>query len=249
MNLEMMNTRLSQAEIEKMVWANPAKVVSGTTVILPPARLSFANLGKRGKATNDDGTPREGKFGANLLFTKDADLTALVQARAAMLAENFPANPKGAGMKVPFRDQADRVAPLEGGSNAAGKTSKGYVPGCIFIAPTANNRPPLATFETGGVKAFLSQDEDLIDQTFYSGIWAICAVNPYVTKNTKNPGVFFGLQSVLKVRDDNAFSGGGIDPFTAFGGINIDSSIDPTALFGGAAAPADENDARKALGL
>ena len=245
MNLEMMNTRLSQAEIEKMVKANPARVVSGNTVVLPPARLSFANLGKRSKNMNDP--TKEGKFSANLLFTKDADLTALIALYKQTVRDNFPSNPEGKGFKVPFRDQADRVAPLEGGSNPAGKTSKGYVPGCLFIAPTAMQRPPLATFETGGVKAFLSQDEEQIDQVFYSGIWAICAVNPYASKNTTNPGVFMGLQSVLKVRDDTAFTGGGIDPVSTFGGINIDSSIDPTALFGGA-APA-EDDAMKALGL
>lgn len=242
MNLEMMNTRLSQAEIEKMVKANPAKVVSGTTVVLPPARLSFVNLGKRGRNTVDP--TKEGKFGANLLFTKDADLNALIATYKQVVRDNFPNNPEGKGFKVPFRDQADRVAPLEGGNNAAGKTSKGYVPGCLFIAPTANNRPPLATFETGGVKPFLSNDEDAIEAAFYSGIWAICAVNPYASKNTANPGVFFGLQSVLKIRDDNTFTGGGLDPVAAFSGINIDAAVNPSALFNGG-----EEDAMAALGL
>lgn len=245
MNLEMMGTRLTAAEIEKMVAANPARLISATTVVLPPARLSFVNLAKRSKAMEEG---KEGKFGANLLFTEGADIKALVELRAKVIAENFPSNPKGAGFKMPFRDQADRVAPLEGGKNPGGKTSKGYVPGCIFIAPTANNRPPLATFETGGVKPFLLQDEAEIEKVFYSGIWAICAVNAYASKNTVNPGVFFGLQSVLKVRDDETFSGGGLDPSTAFSGINIDAGVDPSALFGSSPAPA-EDDALKALGL
>lgn len=246
MNLEMMGTRLTQAEIEKMVAANPARAIGNNTIVLPPARLSFASLGKRSKNMNDP--TKEGKFSANLLFTKGADLKALVEAYKAVTRDNFPNNPEGRGFKVPFRDQGDRVAPLEGGNNPAGKTSKGYVPGCTFIAPTAMNRPPLATFETGGVKPFLSTDEAEIDRVFYSGCWAICAVNPYASKNTANPGVFMGLQSVLKIRDDATFSGGGIDVAAAFAGINIDAGVDPSALFGGVPA-SDEADALKALGL
>jgi hypothetical protein len=231
MNTEMMNTRHTAEVIQRLVAANPARMLEGGDVVMPPARLSFGNLAKPGKNMNDP--TKEGKFGANLLFTPEADLQVLQNRRLAVVKEAFPMNPTGAGMKNPFRNQADRVAPAFGGMNAQGKSTPGYVPGCAFIAPTGNRRPQLFTGPiVNGVPTMFVGDEAAIEKEFYSGCWIIAVVNAYASKNTANPGVFFGLQSVLKVMDDNEFKGaGGVDPRAAFGGVAIDSNVSPNSLF------------------
>lgn len=231
MNIEMMNTRHTADIIQRLVASNPARILDSGDVVMPPARMSFANLAKQGKNMNNPNEP--GKFGANLLFTPDVDLSVLQNRRLAVLKEAFPMNPTGAGMKNPFRNQADRVAPALGGANAQGKTTAGYVPGCAFIAPTGNRRPGLFTGPIiNGAPTMFAGDEAAIEKEFYSGCWVIAVVNAYASKNTANPGVFFGLQSILKVMDDNEFKGsGGVDNRAAFGGVNIDNSVSPSSLF------------------
>lgn len=233
MNIEMMQTRHTAEVIQRLVDANPARLLESGDVVLPPARLSFANLAKPGKNMNDP--TKEGKFGANLLFTPgaEAQIQVLANRRLAVLKEAFPQNPTGAGMKNPIRNQADRVSPALGGQNAQGKSTPGYVPGCAFVAPTGNRRPQLFTGPiVNGVPTMFVGDEAAIEREFYSGCWVIAVVNAYASKNTANPGVFFGLQSVLKVMDDNEFKGaGGVDPRAAFGAVQIDNSVSPTSLF------------------
>ena len=230
LDLARMQTRLTEAFITKMVAANPSILLPSGNLRLPPARLSFPNLAKKGTATNDDGTPREGSFGANLLFTPDADLTAAAMERKKKLAEFFPTNPTGAGMKSPFRDQADRVAPSEGGQNVKGKTTTGYVPGAKVITPNANRRPSLSTLVNGKAAAFLGSDDE-IEKTFYAGCWVVPFVNVFHGRNAKNPGAFFGLQGVLKVCDDTEFGGTSMDMNEAAAGLTIDGSFDPASSF------------------
>lgn len=237
MNIQMMKTRLSPEFLTQLGAANPCmefKDAAGRpngNVRLPVARLSFANLARPGKNNLDPS--KEGKYGANLLFLPNADLNAARQARARVLAEKFPNNPQGMGMKDPFRDQADRVAPAQGGRNPKGQSTSGYVPGSVFMAPTSNRPvqlfvPPIVN----GIPTVFVGGEKEIEREFYSGCWVIAVINFYASTNAQNPGVFAGLQQLLKVADDNEFQGtSSVDPRTAFGGVNISQDIQPSSLF------------------
>lgn len=232
MNTEMMNTRFSADAIQKMVAGNPCVRLESGDIRLPPARLSFTNLDKPGRNLNDP--TKEGKYGANLVFPfAGADLLApLVATRNDLLKATFPNNPTGAGMKNPFKNQAERVAPDKGGTNPAGKSFGGYVPGLVYISATGNQRPSMwkPPFVQGNPTAVITVEE--INEAFYPGAWAIAVVRAYASKQSANPGVFFGLQSLFKLADDNKLGGGGgIDPKAAFGGIQIDNSVDAASLF------------------
>lgn len=237
-DISRMKTRMTVEQIVSMVGRNPAAMVDEANIRLPPARLSFANIAKPGKNLNSATEP--GKYGSNLLFTPNADLTLLKQLRDKTLAAAFPANPTGVGMKNPFRNQADRVAPADGGANVKGKSTPGYTPGWTFIIPTSNYRPalwvpPFVPGPTGVLAPTPFQGSEAeMDNMFYAGCWCIAVVNAYKAGNAQNPGVFFGLQSLLKIADDEklggAGGGAGANP-AAFGGVSIDASVNPASLF------------------
>lgn len=231
--IERMGTRLTAAWIEKMTTANPARVLSSGNVILPPARVAFGNIALPGEDRMLNGQLVKGKYGANLLFAPGANLDALRKARADLVKTAFPKNPAGKGLEDPIKDQGDRVAPDEGGENAMGKTYLGYVPGALYISPNANlDFPPGMNELVNGVPTACTGPRDELARKFYSGCWVIPTVNVFHGKNPQNPNVFFGLAGVLKIADDNAFSGGTGDGPAAFEGIQIDEdALDPTALF------------------
>ena len=237
MNIQMMKTRLTPEYLAALAAANPAiefldaQGRPNGNVRLPVARLSFANLGRPGKNMNDPS--KEGKYGANLLFLPNADITVARGARARMLAEKFPNNPQGMGMKDPFRDQADRVAPAQGGKNPKGQSTSGYVPGSTFMAPTSNRPVQLFTGPiVNGVPSVFTGGEKEIEREFYSGCWVIAVVNFYASTNVSNPGVFVGLQQLMKIADDNEFQGtSSVDPRMAFGNVNISQEVQPASLF------------------
>lgn len=233
MNIQMMKTRYTADVISAIVAKNPATILPSGDVRLPPARLSFPNLAKPGKNLNDPSQP--GAYSANLLFPPGADLSLLKQARDKVLAEAFPNNPTGLGMRNPFRNQAEKVAPAEGGQNPQGKTLAGFVPGAPFIIPSSRQYRPHC-YMLPLVNGVPTQcDEARIEEVFYPGIWVIAVVNVYASKNAANPGAYFGLQSVLKILDDEKLGGGGggggVPNAAAFAGVQIDNSVDPNSLF------------------
>jgi hypothetical protein len=229
--LKRMGTRLTAEYLIDLTVKNPAILLPNGNVRLPPARLSFAWLGK--PQPNKKEPQKPGRFNANLLFLPMADLTALATARNEMVKAFFPNNPQGVGLYNGFKNQADRVGPLEGGLNKKGQTTTGYVPGWPYIAPTANRQPSLSVFAGGQPQPFFGTVEE-IEKTFYSGCWVIPSVNCYHGKSTENPGIMFGLQGVLKIADDEAFTGtGGVDAATEYAGVAIESNMQPSALFDG----------------
>lgn len=234
LDTQRMQTRLDAAWIEKVVKNNPSRILTSGNVILPPARMAFCKVAMPGKDSIINGVMTPGRYGSSILFTPDADLSALTEARMAMIPTAFPKNPKGLGLADPIRDQGERVAPSEGGINKKGTTTAGFVPGCKFIAPNANLEypPALIRYEGGAPVSCIGAREEL-QRVFYSGIWAICTVNVFHGKNPQNPNVFYGLSTVMKIADDNTFQGSGGDGVEAYNAVNIDidSTVDPAALF------------------
>ncbi|MCA3186929.1 MAG: DUF2815 family protein [Cupriavidus sp.] len=231
MNISMMKTRHGADVIRALMEKNPATVLPSGDIRLPPARLSFPNLARPGKNMSDPAQP--GKYSVNLLFAEGADLSLLQAAREAALRDAFPNNPTGAGMRNPFRNQAEKVSPAEGGLNPKGTSLSGFVPGQPFIAPGSRNYRPHC-YSLPIVNGVPTQvDEAQIESVFYPGCWVIAVVNAYASKNQVNPGVYFGLQSVLKIMDDESLGGGGggaPNP-AAFAGVNIDQGVNPASLF------------------
>jgi hypothetical protein len=231
MNIQLMKTRYGADVIAGLMAKNPATVLPSGDVRLPPARLSFPALARPGKNLTDPSKP--GAYSATLLFAEGADLSVLKAARDRVLKEAFPNNPTGVGMKNPFRNQGEKVAPAEGGLNPQGKSLSGYVPGQPFIIPSSRQYRP-HTYMLPIVNGVPSQcDESKIEEVFYAGCWVIAVVNAYASKNQANPGVYFGLQSVLKIMDDETLggSGGGAPNPAAFAGVQVDNSVNPASLF------------------
>jgi len=235
LDLVKMNTRLTEQQILDFVAKNPARLTSEGNVVLPPCRWSFGAVGTKREDRKDEATGEtiKGGYGGSLLMIPQSDVKALIARRAELIPTFFPHNPQGAGLAPLFKDQAAKVAPLEGGQNRSGKTFAGYVPGYPFLTANANNRPGLATIVNGIPTAFVGTDEQ-IDAEFYNGCWVIPSVNIFHGKSPKNPGAFVGLQQLLKYADDTAFGGGGDRKANTaeFGGVAIDSSINPAAAFG-----------------
>ena len=248
MDTARMKTRLPADWIVAAVAGNPAKLLPNGHILLPPARMSFFNGVTKSKDKVENGQVKAGKYGTGILFPFGFDvapthLAAASQARKDKIRSSYSDNPEGAGFDSPFKDQAVRVKPAEGGINKTGKSYEGFVPGLVFMEPRANNRPALSEFINGVPTAAVGSDEELAKR-FYSGMWAMCTVSVFKSTSTENPNVFFGLEAVLKIADDNVFggTGGGQAPDYANVGVNITAPVDPAALFnaggsaGGAAA-------------
>ena len=235
---EKMNTRHSAETLIALVKANPCRMLDSGDVVLPPMRLSFPNLAKEGPPAKNAPPGSKGKFGTNLLavpgMTPDAGLQVLRDQRFRKLAEAFPQNPRGLGMKEIFKNQGQQVAPAEGGTNVSGKTYSGHVPDAYFISATSQRRPTLFVPPmVNGVPTLFLEGEEAIENTFYAGAWVIPVVNVYVSKVNENKGAFIGLQSLLKVLDDNKLAGGGgapVDARAAYGGISLPAE-GPGSLF------------------
>lgn len=242
MDTTRMKTRLPQAWIEQVVAGNPAKLLPSGHILLPPARMSFFQGVYKSKDKIENGVTKPGKHGTGILFPFGADvapqyLAAASVARKDMIRSKYPDNPEGAGFDSPFKDQGVRIKPTEGGTNKMGKSYEGFVPGYLFMEPRANNRPALSELVGGVPTAAVGSDEELAKR-FYSGMWAMCTVSVFKSTSTENPNVFFGLEAVLKIADDNRFGGegGGVAPDYASVGVNITAPVDPAALFQGAGA-------------
>jgi len=234
MDIQRMQTAMPSEWIAKVAKDNPAVLLeSGNVRVF--GRGAFVNVASPAKDSVDKATGQaiKGKYGMNLLFVSDYDLTALVKARMDLMPTAFPKNPQGLGLADPIKDQGQSVAPSEGGTNKMGKTTAGYVPGSKFVNPGANldYKPTLTRLVGGKVEpAFGTQEE--LDKEFYSGAWYMATLSVFHGKHPTNPNIFYGLSSVLKIADDTRFSGGGGDGAEAYAGVNIDlAGVDPKSLF------------------
>lgn len=234
-NIARMNSRLTADWLEKVIAGHPALLLPNGNIRLPPARGSFVFAAEPSKDKLENGVNKKGNYGASLLWPVVPNLDALTAARAAAIRTFFPQNPEGAGLKPVIKDQADKVAPSEGGKNPKGDTYEGYVPGLPYISPNANlDFKPTLSELVNGVPTACHGDPKELSKKFYSGAWYIATVNIFHGKNSQNPNAFLGLQSLLKIADDNPLGGGGggEDTDTAYAGLNIESPVNPQALFG-----------------
>jgi hypothetical protein len=224
----MKNSRMTDDWVQRAVAQNPFQKMPNGDWRTCPVRLAFAHIIKPNpNVKNDDGTPKS---------TPSYEVTALLPPGAqeqlnatvwpelyGLYKQSFPQNinPQGQpfGLHLPWRDQGEK------------QQFAGYTAGLPFIRFTSQYQPQVVD---------PAQNPIVDENRVYSGVWAILAFNMFeFGKNPPRPkkGYSFGLQGVMIIADDEKLSGGGIDPKTAFAGVNVDARFDATLAFGAAARP------------
>ena len=212
------NSKLDKQWLAQTIAQNPPTALVNPETGQPtgalltgPVRLSFPNLFKPGKPMDAD---KEPSYGAALLFPEGVNFQPLVDAVNQCLTENFAeyAATSFQGLKTPFRDQGEKAAKFDG-----------YVPGRYFFSVSTQYKPPIVDHRIVPIV-----DESKV----YPGVWAICTVNPFPFDVTVNKGVSFGLQNVMIIADDEQLGGRGIDPNTAFTGVNVTPQAPVAGQFG-----------------
>jgi hypothetical protein len=176
-------------------------------ILTGPVRLAFCNLFELPKPSE---TVKEPKFGTAVLFTPWSDLTILQEEYYAEAARSFATKYDAQtqqyyGLRSPFRDQGEKIK------------FGGFTPGLTFMTCTSKYKPPVVDV----------RKNPIVDPSkVYPGVWAICAINTFAYKHPVNPGVAFGIQSVMIIADDEKFGGGAPDPNKTFGGVaNVQAPI------------------------
>jgi len=155
---------------------------------------------------------KPGFYSASLLFPRGTDLSVL-KAGAADAA--FGKWPKAGEMKLksPFLDQGEQVQ------------YGGFESGAEYLRAVAYEQRP---------RVFDTRMQPLTDETrVYAGVWAIAIIRFFTYDKGVNRGVSTGLNGLMIVADDKQLGGGGVDPQTAFGGVQIDAEVDPAGMFSG----------------
>jgi hypothetical protein len=123
-----------------------------------------------------------------MLFPKDTDMSALRKAIEIAAVEKW-GNDKAKWPK-PLRN------PLRDGDEKS--DLNGYA-GHYFVAASSQKmRPGLVDRHRQPITE---------ESQFYAGCWAMATVVAFAYDKAGNRGVSFSLQNVMKVRDDEAFSG------------------------------------------
>lgn len=206
----MNSTKMSDEWIVDALKRNPCVKLDNGNIRTCPVRLSFPNIFQKGKAIEEG---KEPKYGATLLFPKDADISVLRAEATAVAYAKWPQLQQGqsvGALHSPFKDQGDK------------SQFEGYTPGNICVSAYADRKPP-------AVDARLAP---LVDEArIYPGVWAIVTLRCFDFDVKVKKGVSFGLQSVMIIADDTQLGGGGSDPAADYAGINIDQTVNPSSLF------------------
>lgn len=205
----------------KAQWAkNPCVKLANGDIRTGPVRLSFPNILKPGKPTQQK---PDGGYGAVLLFPKGVDISVLQKEMRDVALAKWPQAGQKGGPKLfnPIRDQD-----IDGkGNPGEAERYAGYELGAMRIGANANQKVPCVDRRL----------TPIIDESkVYPGVWAICTVRCYTFERDGNKGPTFGLQAVMIVADDTNIGGtGSASPQEAFAGVSIDQGdINPDAAFG-----------------
>lgn len=172
--------------------ANKAERIKLTT---PEFRGSYVNLVKPRAQKQDDGTMSDPKYGLLIALKKDdpktvpflKQLMAAIQATSAAVHGVAGGIPKEKLKHYPIKD---------------GKTMEGEQFEDFYVIRASSKSKPDCIDKTGRQ---LISDEDL-----YSGAVYMACIAPFAWSNERGgKGVSIGLNSVLKVRDDEKFGNKG----------------------------------------
>ena len=161
-----------------------------------PVRLSFPSLFEK---TSFEGS--EPKYSAVLLFPLGVSVAPLMQAAQKTAFEEWGEKSKKMTLHNPFRDQGM-------------KQLAGYVKGAPFITVSTKQKPGVVGPD---MKPIMDPEE------IYAGCWVLATIRPFSFDATAKKGVSFGLQNILKIADDEPFSGGP-PPEDEFGDVTAEQS-------------------------
>jgi hypothetical protein len=166
--------------------AKKSENVYGDRLISPLGRFSYPYVFERAKNLNDPS--KEGKFEVTLLIPKKTDISALIAAVEKVGAQAFGAKWKG---------QDKQTHPtIRDGDEKDDEYSKGH----WVIRAKTTKRPGVVDAQKRPI-----EDKDEV----YGGCWGRISVVPGSYQQLGNWGVTLYLNNVQKVRDDEAFGGGG----------------------------------------
>jgi hypothetical protein len=214
-------TRMTPAWIQRVIADNPFRELDDGNMLSAPCRIGFPHLEKPQKAMEDG---KADKYAVSCLWqpgTDDLPLK-LLTARVAVekwgqaAFDQYRASPN---FHNPFKDQAEK------------SQYEGFVPGLGFVTATGERKPSV-----------VMQNNAPYTGRIFPGQWAFTILRPF-TFETKNKagvvvkrGLGMGLQSVMIICDDEEWGGGAVDTSTAFAGVKIDVSVNPSAAFDAPAA-------------
>lgn len=212
---------------DRLIAGNPPRIGEGGQVFSGAVRLSWPSLSKPAKPMTAGATP---KYQASGLFTHK-NISVIMEALKAAVRMHYPSvsdpsvmlNPRD--KNHPMKDQGLKVAVADGGFEPIKKTVAGYVPGFPFLTAKSTQAVPCFHNVGGRVVAVLPEE---LDKVLYAGCWVTMKLAIIKSTSAGNPGVFFGLQSIMKLADDKPFggAGGGGTPEDFAGSVAIE---DPNA--------------------
>jgi len=184
-----------------------------TKLTTPEFRVSFPSVFQTAKFKDKD----TGKYEVTMLFDlkKIKGNPSEVERYKALKAgvEECAREKWGSNMpsewRKPFRKGADRKGP-------------GYGENIIYVKAVSKYQPGVVD----------GQLNDILDaRDFYPGCWAKATVNFYAYDVSGNKGVAFGLQNLMKVRDDEPFGGKSTPANQDFDAVSTDDDSNDDDMF------------------
>ena len=171
--------------LASLVAKYPMKVLPNGNVRTSPVRLSYARGLFKARSVKD-GDPK--RYSVTLLFPVGADISILYNIANKAAIERHGPNP-AYKLTNPFKRQDD-------------VPDDGYLDGGIFLRCGApeENQPQVIDL----------QGRRLLSETdCYSGCWGLATIRGFGYGDAKsmNKGVSFGIQNIVKIADDDRFSG------------------------------------------
>ena len=171
--------------------ANYNKKISDTSVRVGEVRFAYANVFEPRKGDGEEG---DGKYQVCVMIPKDQTDTIKMLQDAIAAAEQKGKTSKWGG-KIP----AKRTLPLRD----ADEEERGEeFEGMMFFNCSSKNKPGVRVLADGAIV------EALDDEDFYSGCWGAVTVNAFPYDSNGNKGVAFGLNNLIKTKDDERLAGG-----------------------------------------
>lgn len=202
-----------------------------TDYVTPPMRLAFASLFE--KRPKSDNANAKLSFQCTILMPPGTDLQPFSNCLGAAMMDEW-------NQVIPLAAGKHPLKPADGKIDTNGQPYEGFDPGWWYINCNSGYRP--SVLDEHGMDVY--KEPPMADEarrkaaveaavkTVYSGCWCRFHVRAFAWTHTEGGrGVSFGIEGVLKVRDDEKFaSRQAVDTHAAFG-------IAKPAAAAGAVAP------------
>jgi hypothetical protein len=211
---------MDSTSLRILLTANPFKNVASakpndpvTQFLTCPVRVQFSHL-------SDGRADQQGKikFDCVLIVPPEADLTIPKERFVSAASQKWGAGWAGMSLKSPVKDQKNLAGKYPGFSDAAGAK---------YIQASSKFKPPV----------FDGNKMPIDPAALYDGVWVRAWLRGYTYDASGNRGVGFGIVSLQKLRDDEAFPKS--DPSRAFDEVQSHGGGSPAPAAAAAAPPAN----------